>query len=103
MSSIDLTFDEMDGILGTRSNETVDLDSRRVIKVVEESEWVNDHKSQYMYKIIEVDGKFYSVSFDRQGSDWTDWYYGFDQCREPFYRWPEVKKIEVTKYEWVKF
>lgn len=103
MSTISLTFDEMEGLLWTDPKYTVDPEyTSRTIKVIEETNWIHDHKSQLMEKIIEVDGKFYEVGFDRQGSYHTDWYYGFREFKQPFYVWPEVRRIEVVRHEWEK-
>lgn len=68
-------------------------------KIVEQSEWTQEHKYQYMYIVFEFDGKFYSLSRSRSGSYHSDWHYDSEYEKE--FRCPEVEKVEKVVYEWV--
>lgn len=67
-------------------------------KIVEQSEWTQEHKCQYMDIIFECDEKFYSLSRGRSGSYHTDWHYDSEYQDE--FECPEVERVEVTTYEW---
>lgn len=99
MNKITLSLEQMEDIF--EANEGEELESKGLkIKMIEASDWAQDHKYQYMYIIIEVSDKFYSVDFDRSGSPFTDWYYGFRESGHKSFECFEVKRVEVTTYEW---
>lgn len=99
MNKLILSLEQMEYIFEADEDDEFESEGLK-IKVIEESDWTQDHKYQYMYKIIEVAGKFYSVDFDRSGSPFTDWYYGFQESGQKSFEWPEVTKVEVVTYEW---
>jgi hypothetical protein len=99
MNKLTLSLQQMQDIFEGDEDEELKSDGL-TIKIIEESEWTQDHKYQYMYKIIEVGGKFYSVDFDRSGSPFTDWYYGFQESGHKSFECLEAEKVEVTTYEW---
>ena len=71
-------------------------------ELIEEGEWIQDHKYQSCYCIYKdvVTGKYYSAQFGRSGSYHTDWYYDHDDSGITLYEVKkETKMIEVT--EWV--
>lgn len=99
MNKITLSLQQMEDIFEGDEDDEFESEGLK-IKIIEESDWINDYKTQYMDKIIGVGGKFYSVDFDRSGSHWTDWYYGFRESGQKSFEWPEVTKVEVVTYEW---
>lgn len=99
MGKIVLNQNQMEEVLECRVGKTAEVDGL-IFRVVEEYDWTQDHKVQYSNKIIEVDSKFYNVDFDRSGSHWTDWYFGFRESGSSTFEWPEVVKVQITKYEW---
>jgi hypothetical protein len=63
------------------------------LTVVEEGDWVQDHKYQNCTTIVtDEEGNFFQLDNNRSGGYHTDWYYG-----EPFIS--QVKRVEkvVTK------
>ena len=100
MGKITLSLEQMEAIFEGDEDEELESEGLK-IKIIEESDWTQDHKYQYMYKIIEVGDKFYSVDFDRSGSPFTDWYYGFREGLSKSFECFEVKRVEVVTYKWV--
>jgi hypothetical protein len=74
----------------------------KTFEVVEEGEWVHEHKSQSL-ELIFTDGEsFYAGYIGRSGSPFTDWtydseIYGADDQADV----AEVEKQEVTIVKWV--
>lgn len=99
MGKLTLSPQQMEDIFESKAGKELESEGLR-IKIIEESDWFQDGKCQYMETIIKVDDKFYSVGFDRSGSPFTDWYYGFRECGDKSFECFEVVKTEVTTYEW---
>ncbi len=77
-------------------DETDDL----VYTFVESSDWVQNHKYQYI-DITFFDpktNKHYQFSTSRSGSPFTDWNYDMDY--EEYMDCYEVKEVEVTTTTW---
>jgi hypothetical protein len=69
-------------------------------KLIEEAEWIGGGKYQYKSIVFEYDGRTWMFDVDRNGSYFSDYYYGF---REGGYGLTaqEVEKKEKVIYEWV--
>ena len=68
-------------------------------EVVEEGEWVQDHKYQHRDIIFKFGDKFYCLTSSRSGSPFTDWHYDSEYWGETV-ECNQVEKIEVVKYIW---
>lgn len=68
-------------------------------KIIEEGDWISDHKYQFKDIIFQYEDKFYCLSESRTGSYHTDYYYESEDWPEQV-EVPEVEKVEVVKYEW---
>jgi hypothetical protein len=65
-------------------------------KMIEEGDWINEHKHQFKTDIIEYNNKYYEIMQNRSGSYWSDYEYGDSEIREVK---PVKKVIEVTSWE----
>lgn len=73
--------------------DEVDFDDEHGLQVVEEGDWVQDHKYQYCTTIVkDNEGNYFMLDNNRSGSYHTDWYYGIPDISQ-------VKRVEkvVTK------
>lgn len=81
------------------SNEVQDLFfGESDLKIIHESEWEQDHKSQYKLIVFEKDEKFYSVTAGRSGSPFSDWYYDWEH--QSTFECAEVHEVEITTKVW---
>ena len=67
-------------------------------EIIEDGEWAQDGKFQTKKVIFKTNDKYYSVTFDRSGSPFTDWEYGFEYMDTEC---PEVEKKEIVTSKWV--
>ncbi len=65
-------------------------------EVIEEGDWVDEHKYQYKTDIIKYNNRYYEITQNRSGSYWSDYEYGDSEIREVT---PAKKIIEVTTWE----
>ena len=56
-----------------------------VWKVVEDGEWIQNHKYQYKESFVKhiPTGKFYQYEVSRSGSPFTGWYYSYEDGDYP--------------------
>lgn len=69
-------------------------------EVIEEGDWINDHKYQYKTDIIKYNNKYYEIMQNRSGSYWSDYDYGDSEIHEVT---PVKKMIEVTTWEYIVY
>ncbi|PFW43757.1 hypothetical protein [Priestia megaterium] len=81
--------------------ESLELENGTELSVVEEGEWVHDHKYQHA-EVIFTDGeKFYSGYIGRSGSDFTYWSYDSEMHgKDSQADISEVVKATITKEIW---
>lgn len=68
-------------------------------KIEDDGEWINDCKYDYKIIVFSYAGKFWQISDSRTGSYYTDYSYG-SEYGDSHLNAIEVKKVEVTKYEY---
>lgn len=70
-----------------------------IYEVIEEGDWTQDHKYQWRTLIFKFEGLLYSISTNRSGSPFTDWYYEWEDTKEfEAYRVEPITKT-ITVYK----
>ena len=65
------------------------------LEIVEEGDWISEHKIDVCETIVKYEDKYYNITQDRSGSYYSDYeYYDPEVC--------EVLPKEVTTVKWVK-
>jgi hypothetical protein len=93
-----LTYEEVENI---HFNGGITKDDKE-LSVVEEGEWISEHKCESMQLIFTDGEKFYETYVGRSGSDFT--YYSYDSeiyGSDSIADITEVEKREVTVVKWV--
>ena len=74
-------------------------DENQGFKVVDKGDWVDEGKYQYKDIVFEYDNKYWKFTVDRNGSYFSDYFYGFEECDVGEVA-HQVEKVEVVKIEW---
>lgn len=81
----------------------LELEDGTTLDVVEEGDWVHEHKYQSL-EVIFTDGeRYYRSHIGRSGSEWTEWLYDSELYGAGSTAGVvEVEKREVTVTRWVR-
>lgn len=74
-------------------------DAPEGFEIIDEGEWVQEHKYQYKEIIFKFEDKFYSLSESRGGSYHTDWYYESEDWGKEV-EVTEVEPVEIKTVDW---
>lgn len=74
----------------------VELFEDEGLTILQDGDWVQEHKYQFRTSIVEYEGKTYGINESRSGSYHTDWYYDDPSVDEV-----EKKEEIVTITKWV--
>ena len=95
MAKLDLTYEQTSLLFFELSSG----EEHEGFKIIDEGEWADEGKYQYKDIIFEYEGKFWSFSVDRNGSYFSDYYYGFRETQTGVTA-HEVEKIEIVQTIW---